>query len=698
MSTGIKYFATVSFLLFSLLLFSQGKNSIDGLLLQLNKTAEDTSRSNLLYEIAKEFLNQSDNSHALDYAKQNMLLSRKLGYEKGIANSYHILGSAAIYSGQYDSANYFLREALHLRQGIKDKSGITTSFLYLGLLNSMQGNYDTSLSYYNNALKRTVQFHDSIVLGKVNLGLGQVHFNMGNYPPALEYYLASLSVFEKTGDKKLAARAIGNIGLVYSYLGKLDEAIHYYQQSLDLKKVLGDTRGIAYSLENIGGVYTKKHIDDSALFYFRQSLPLSEQIGDKKLIASDLSYIAIAFLRLNQPDSAQYYNDKGYELRKQTNDKDGMVHSLMNKGQIFSSFAKRKNDKLYYDKAITAYEEALTGAEEMGKKEWTLSLFLSLAESHAAAKNYTKAYDYQLQYSKFSDSIKSETFTRQIAEMQAKYETEKKDKEISLLNADKEISYAKISRQRILNYGLIAIAFFIIVSAYLIYRNIQHKRKAEAQYAALEKQHAIETMRSKISIDIHDDLGSGLTKIGLLTQQIQDKKDSPQAFTELMNKIQSLSKEVVTGLREVIWASNPANDNLASLLSFMRNYIHRFFEGTSFKYDIDFPDDVPEMNIHPEVKRNLFLTLKESLNNMAKHSEASEVIIRFVNIKEKFSFEITDNGNGFDSLPPIGGEGRGGAGNGLRNMKKRMEDIKATLELISTPGQGVKIAMEGTLY
>jgi signal transduction histidine kinase len=280
--------------------------------------------------------------------------------------------------------------------------------------------------------------------------------------------------------------------------------------------------------------------------------------------------------------------------------------------------------------------------------------------------------------------------------MQTKYESEKKDKEISLLNADKEISNAKISRQRVLNYGLIAVAFLIVMSAYLVYRNIQHKRKAEAQYAALEKQHAIETMRSKISIDIHDDLGSGLTKIGLLTQQIQNKKDSPKAFDELMNKIQSSSKEVVTGLREVIWASNPANDNLASLLFFMRNYIHRFFEGTSFKYTIDFPGDIPEMNIHPEVKRNLFLTLKESLNNMVKHSGASEVNMRFLNDKEKFSFEITDNGNGFDSLP--NGEGRGGAGNGLRNMKKRMEDIQATFDLISSSGQGVKIVMEGKLY
>jgi signal transduction histidine kinase len=260
------------------------------------------------------------------------------------------------------------------------------------------------------------------------------------------------------------------------------------------------------------------------------------------------------------------------------------------------------------------------------------------------------------------------------------------------LNADKEISDAKFSRQRILNYGLMAIAFLILVSAYLVYRNIQHKRKAEAQYAALEKQHAIETMRSKISIDIHDDLGSGLTKIGLLTQQIRDKKDSPQAFTDLMNKIQSVSKEVVSGLREVIWASNPANDNLASLLLFMRNYTHKFFEGTNYNYIIDFPDEIQEMNIHPEVKRNLFLTLKESLNNMVKHAEASEVRIRFVNTKEKFSFEITDNGKGINNIA------NNVTGNGLRNMNKRMENIKAKFEVVSTAGHGVKVAMEGSLY
>ena len=114
----------------------------------------------------------------------------------------------------------------------------------------------------------------------------------------------------------------------------------------------------------------------------------------------------------------------------------------------------------------------------------------------------------------------------------------------------------------------------------LIFRNIEKKRAAEKQVAILEKQNAIENMRNKIASDVHDEMGANLTRLGLNAQQLLQSPAVPEKEKQLAEKIALQSKEVITGMREIIWASNPANDNLKSMLGFMRQYIDRFFDGS----------------------------------------------------------------------------------------------------------------------
>src|SRR5438045_9727106 len=117
--------------------------------------------------------------------------------------------------------------------------------------------------------------------------------------------------------------------------------------------------------------------------------------------------------------------------------------------------------------------------------------------------------------------------------------------------------------------------------------------------------------------------------MGMLAQQakLQVQKRNVENSITMFDKITNQSKEVVSGLSTIIWAINPQHDNLKSMLGFMRNYISDFFEGNAIRYSVDFPDLDEEITISPELKRNLFLVLKESLNNIVKHSKATEVKI-----------------------------------------------------------------------
>src|SRR6185436_1184432 len=227
---------------------------------------------------------------------------------------------------------------------------------------------------------------------------------------------------------------------------------------------------------------------------------------------------------------------------------------------------------------------------------------------------------------------------------------------------------------------------------FLIFMNVQKKRRAEKHVAILEKQNAIESMRSKIASDVHDDMGAGLTKVGLFSQQLLQSTTVTEKEKQLLEKIAAHSREVVNGMKEIIWASNPANDNLKSMLGFMRQYIDRFFDGTSIRPVVNFPHDVGEVTLHPEVRRNLFLILKESLHNSIKYSGSYKNDINFRNENENFNLNIKDYGKGMDDTP------KDDFSNGLRNMQMRAEQIQSLFKLITAPGKGVQIAVEGKLY
>ncbi|HEX5149793.1 MAG TPA: two-component regulator propeller domain-containing protein [Parafilimonas sp.] len=235
----------------------------------------------------------------------------------------------------------------------------------------------------------------------------------------------------------------------------------------------------------------------------------------------------------------------------------------------------------------------------------------------------------------------------------------------------------------------LAISLFALIFFAIRY---YFRQKLKLQQEQFERERAIETVRARISEDIHDEIGSGLTKISLMSQRIRMHLENKKEFDpELLQKLTESSKEVVTNLGEIIWTVNPKYDNLPSLLAYIRNYVSNFFEHTSVDCSIDFPVEIPADTISPDLKHNLFLVIKESLNNILKHAEATAVTVHSHLDSSTFYFEITDNGRGIDDM-----KGRQ-FGNGLLNMKNRMEAVKGKFEIQSTKNVGTKITLEATL-
>jgi signal transduction histidine kinase len=235
---------------------------------------------------------------------------------------------------------------------------------------------------------------------------------------------------------------------------------------------------------------------------------------------------------------------------------------------------------------------------------------------------------------------------------------------------------------------------FVLALLSLLFFSMRYyfKQKLKLQQEKFEKQKAVENIRSKISRDIHDEIGSGLTKISLMSQRLKMNAENKKDIDEgLLNKITASSKEVIGNLGEIIWTINPKHDNLQSLLAYLRNYTTNFFEQANIDCSIDFPEEISPVIISPDLKHNLFLVIKESLNNVVKHAEATEVRVSFRSTGATFCFEITDNGKGIADM-----NGRD-FGNGIINMKNRMEAVNGSFKVTSETGKGTAIVLEGKL-
>ena len=216
-------------------------------------------------------------------------------------------------------------------------------------------------------------------------------------------------------------------------------------------------------------------------------------------------------------------------------------------------------------------------------------------------------------------------------------------------------------------------------------------RKVRLQLLRLEEQHAVEKERARIARDIHDDLGARLTEISVLSDFVGAKTQTEELKPHV-GRISKASREMVRNLDALVWAINPKNDSLDQLALYIGEYMDMFFGATSIRYTLEMPDQLPKNALSSEERHHLFLTVKEALNNVVKHSGATEVLLRLTVDACTLKILIEDNGKGISSNETKS------SGNGLANMKKRIEEVGGQFEINSRPGQGTAIILSLHLH
>jgi signal transduction histidine kinase/ligand-binding sensor domain-containing protein len=213
-------------------------------------------------------------------------------------------------------------------------------------------------------------------------------------------------------------------------------------------------------------------------------------------------------------------------------------------------------------------------------------------------------------------------------------------------------------------------------------------RKYRRKLARMEKQHAIERDRARIAKDIHDDVGAGLTQITLLTELARREPEQTGANLE---RISDSARTLTKAMDEIVWAVDPQHDTFNGLMDYVSAYAEDFLRVANIRCRMDLPVTLPAMRVDAEVRYNLFLALKETLNNIVKHAKATEVWLRLRVEPKFFTLIIEDNGQG---LAGAGGSaGRIQSGAGLGNLEKRLAAIGGRCEIRSEPGRGTRVEM-----
>ncbi|MES2284163.1 MAG: tetratricopeptide repeat protein [Bacteroidota bacterium] len=438
MKKNVKYLLTYTLAFSSCLLIAQNTNPTIDSLLNVLKTLSspspevqfvkgtDTIKVNTLNSLSWQYINIGELKQAMQHAQEAKQLGENVSFKKGIASSYNNLGLIYSDQGDFTKALSNFRESLKLRIEIKDKRGIANIYSNIGTVYKNKGNYGLALENQLKALKIREEIKDKKGIATSYNNIGNIYHGQGDYKKALDNQLKSLAIKEEIGEKLGIAMSYNNIGNIYKTIGDYENALNYHLKSLKMKLEIGDKRGIAMSYNNIGNIYKRQGYYEKALENGLRALKIELELEDELGIAISNQTIGAIYSKQGKLEESMRYFSRSLEVSKRIGYKLGMKETYSE----FSELYEKKGD-------------------------------------------YKQAYQYHKLYSDIKDTLLNEESSKQIAEMNTKYESEKKEKDIELLTKDKALQQAEIGKQKFIRNGTIGGLILALSLAFILFNRFR---------------------------------------------------------------------------------------------------------------------------------------------------------------------------------------------------------------------------------
>lgn len=550
------------------------------------------------------------------------------------------------------------------------------AFLLSYAKNICYNDFDLALSLARLALHKSDSSGNHSQKAEAYYALSEFFMNKNLYSDAMDNVLEALRIYEKINDLAGMSACYKNIGIIYSYENNIDKALSNFKMALELAIKSKNNPLISNGYNNLGVLYCQQGNLEEGLKNHKLALEFAILGGDSTGMAKSYLNIGVVYRNQKKTSLSIEFLKKAIPVFEKVRHYRGLSTALSNLGMCYTATGR-------YADAEQIILKSIEIGHKINDKEIIANAYYGLTTLFEDTKNYEKALKYYKLVEDLEDSVLNKERSEQIAEMQARFDAEKKDNEIKTLLREREIQLLSLRNQRLtlLAVAISSLAFFLFIILFFRYKIF--KEKQLRNIAILETEH---NERLRIAKDMHDELGSGLSKI-LIQSEILRNSFTSENDKVVIEKITSSLRELSEKMADLVWSLHTENCTFENFIARLREYAGDFFENTPIELDTKFPESVPEFLISKKVVRNTFLSFKESLNNAAKHSNASKISVSVAIDHEKFLISVIDNGKGFKP------ENKALYGNGIHNMKNRIETSGGEFLVESEPGNGTKILM-----
>jgi two-component system NarL family sensor kinase len=634
----------------------ESNKEIEALEQQLKQSKEDTSKVKLLIDLGNAYA-YTDLDKSISYLKQGYSLSNKLHYPFGIARNAYLLGVSYVDASQYATADSFIHIAeqeFEKLGSIRDLAKVQNAW---GSITFKQGNYWAAGSHFSKSAEMFDQIKDTAFSLQAYQNLIAILGRTRNYEKAVAQSKKILAIVELRKDSSGIAYALQGLITDLTYLKRFDEAFSYLKRALDLANSLGVPTIAAEIYSAVGGYYSARNNHANALNYFQTALDKAEKIGDPFQVANHHNSIGQCYYLVGNYAKAREHLLQGMELAKQYNNRGGIQN-----------------------------------------------LALSLSSLYDSTRDYRKAYTYLLEHAMMKDSVLNSEIRNYTSNLEAQYESNKKENEILRLQQVETEKNYQINRRNATIIASAGLILALLVLFYLARRNFRNKQKLVQERSALleerlktmEKEKQIsslqsmvngqETERTRVARDLHDGVGGLFSTVKMYYSSLHH--ETPEVKNNsLYQKTGDLINNAAEELRKVAHNMMPEVLMKMGLTDALKDLCNNISAGKNLQVRLEAYGMDKRLDGPTEIM--LFRIVQELTNNIIKHATATEAVIQINQEDDRLSLVVEDNGKGFDVAQAEAKQSMG-----MATVRSRVLYLHGELSIDSQSDIGTTVTIE----
>jgi signal transduction histidine kinase len=586
----------------------------------------------------------------------------KANYPAGAGNAHFYIGQTLARSDFARALEHF-KASLELRTKVNDSIGIANNLLNIASLNYQLSNLSEANEYFYRALNLAGQLHNDAVKAIALNNLSNIHNKLKNYSLSLDYLQQALEIHQKSGNRQKQARVLANFGNTYYEKGDYKQARKSFEQALSIhKEIKGSEEDMLQSYINLGMVYKSEGDTVSAINMLKKGLAVARKFGNKQ----------------------------------------GEAVVLNNLGSL--TIEKDNTESL------SMLLESLKASSTSGDRRMILTNYDNLQQYYSNKKDYKLAWDYAQKYQLLKDSIFNEEVAETIIDLQTKYETAEKEKELVTMSKEKLARELELSRANIQKYSMVGISLLLLLLLGALYSRFLIKRRNQLQLTAVnEKLNELNNTKDKLFSIVSHDLKNSMSGFSSIVNTINRKYDnfSTDEIKYYIGEISTSANAMKGLLRNLLdWSRSqqnlikicPSEINVPLLVNECVAQVRQEIRQKEIVLKQDVDDDLTLFND----KNVVYAVVRNVLVNAVKYSFEGGLIeieskktdgITKITVKDhgvgmdEEKLALLMNPNSFVKSEP-GAAGEKGAGLGLMLTRELLEKVSGKMEVSSVKGEG----------